>query len=265
MISDKLQNYKYHIGGVLLAIIGFIVYSVYKNRESSDKSLPDIQKLTELSDKTQKMSESIAVSQTIPTGDILEFRKLLKVFTHEMKKSTKSLIQFNTDRSSTHNYLNMRNNLFSKDIITTKLLIDSNILDHSSSFNPSNFKVIFGKDKYPNTYKNVIGFRLLKCNIPISPYHIHIGDNHHNQLYKEIQKLIDDILNPSSKITEDNNILTQSFQSPLKEAREYFEKEYLITQLKKHHGNISKTADFIGMERSALHRKLKSLGIKGIN
>ena len=43
------------------------------------------------------------------------------------------------------------------------------------------------------------------------------------------------------------------------------EKEYLATQLKKHHGNISKTADFIGMERSALHRKLKSLGIKGIN
>ena len=47
--------------------------------------------------------------------------------------------------------------------------------------------------------------------------------------------------------------------------REQFEKEYLITQLKKNHGNISKTADFIGMERSALHRKLKSLGIKGIN
>ena len=52
---------------------------------------------------------------------------------------------------------------------------------------------------------------------------------------------------------------------PLKEAREHFEKEYLTTQLKKNHGNISKTADFIGMERSALHRKLKSLGIKGIN
>ena len=64
---------------------------------------------------------------------------------------------------------------------------------------------------------------------------------------------------------DNKNILEQSFQSPLKEAREYFEKEYLITQLKKHHGNISKTADFIGMERSALHRKLKSLGIKGLN
>ncbi len=86
-----------------------------------------------------------------------------------------------------------------------------------------------------------------------------------NESKEKINQLINDILNPSSKITEENNILTQSFQSPLKEARENFEKEYLTTQLKKHHGNISKTADFIGMERSALHRKLKSLGIKGIN
>ena len=52
---------------------------------------------------------------------------------------------------------------------------------------------------------------------------------------------------------------------PLKEAREKFEKDYLTSQLKKHKGNISKTAAFIGMERSALHRKLKTLGIKGVN
>ena len=60
-------------------------------------------------------------------------------------------------------------------------------------------------------------------------------------------------------------IRDRSFTSPLKEARKHFEKEYLLIQLKKNHGNISKTADFIKMERSALHRKLKSLGIKGIN
>ena len=86
-----------------------------------------------------------------------------------------------------------------------------------------------------------------------------------NESKHKINQVIDDILNPSSKIQDNKNILEQSFQSPLKEARENFEKEYLSTQLKKHHGNISKTADFIGMERSALHRKLKSLGIKGIN
>ena len=86
-----------------------------------------------------------------------------------------------------------------------------------------------------------------------------------NENKQKINQIIDDVLNPSSKIEDHKSILEQSFQSPLKEAREYFEKEYLVTQLKKHHGNISKTADFIGMERSALHRKLKSLGIKGIN
>jgi two-component system nitrogen regulation response regulator NtrX len=86
-----------------------------------------------------------------------------------------------------------------------------------------------------------------------------------NDSKEKINKIIDDILNSSSQISENRDILKHSFQSPLKEAREHFEKEYLTTQLKKHHGNISKTADFIGMERSALHRKLKSLGIKGIN
>ena len=59
--------------------------------------------------------------------------------------------------------------------------------------------------------------------------------------------------------------LESSLSIPLKEARENFEKEYLSTQLKKFNGNISKTAEFIGMERSALHRKLKGLGIKELN
>ncbi len=86
-----------------------------------------------------------------------------------------------------------------------------------------------------------------------------------NETEGNTDKYIEDILNPSSLIDNNKNILEKSFTSPLKEARKHFEKEYLITQLKKNHGNISKTADFIGMERSALHRKLKELGIKGIN
>jgi len=48
---------------------------------------------------------------------------------------------------------------------------------------------------------------------------------------------------------------------PLREAREMFEKEYLLSQVNRFGGNISKTAQFVGMERSALHRKLKSLQI----
>jgi two-component system nitrogen regulation response regulator NtrX len=50
---------------------------------------------------------------------------------------------------------------------------------------------------------------------------------------------------------------------PLRDARELFEKQYLLAQLTRFGGNISRTAGFVGMERSALHRKLKSLGVAG--
>ena len=77
---------------------------------------------------------------------------------------------------------------------------------------------------------------------------------------------ISNIIKESLKTTENDKVPTENLLSvPLKEARENFEKEYLTTQLKKFNGNISKTADFIGMERSALHRKLKGLGIKELN
>jgi len=52
---------------------------------------------------------------------------------------------------------------------------------------------------------------------------------------------------------------------PLREARELFEREYLLTQINRFGGNISRTAAFVGMERSALHRKLKSLGVVTAN
>ena len=55
--------------------------------------------------------------------------------------------------------------------------------------------------------------------------------------------------------------VTSLMGAPLREAREAFEREYLRVQIKRFSGNISKTATFVGMERSALHRKLKLLGI----
>ena len=97
---------------------------------------------------------------------------------------------------------------------------------------------------------------------------------------RELRNLIERIaiLQPETK-EKISNIVKESLKSenlvekinenslsvPLKEAREKFEKEYLTIQLKKFNGNISKTANFVGMERSALHRKLKGLGIKEFN
>ena len=51
---------------------------------------------------------------------------------------------------------------------------------------------------------------------------------------------------------------------PLRDAREIFERDYLLSQVKRFDGNISKTAEFVGMERSALHRKLKILGVTSV-
>ena len=85
-------------------------------------------------------------------------------------------------------------------------------------------------------------------------------------LQPETKEKISNIVKESLKNdTFDEKIKENSLSVPLKEAREKFEKEYLTIQLKKFNGNISKTANFVGMERSALHRKLKGLGIKEFN
>ena len=84
-----------------------------------------------------------------------------------------------------------------------------------------------------------------------------------NENKSNIGRLLHEILSKNTSENFENTNVSMNY--PLKQARENFEKNYLLTQLKKNKGNISKTAEFIGMERSALHRKLKSLGIKGIN
>ncbi|MDR5652896.1 sigma-54-dependent transcriptional regulator [Ruixingdingia sedimenti] len=64
-------------------------------------------------------------------------------------------------------------------------------------------------------------------------------------------------------VAEDGRVILSGALAtlPLREARELFEREYLLTQINRFGGNISRTANFVGMERSALHRKLKSLGV----
>ena len=85
-------------------------------------------------------------------------------------------------------------------------------------------------------------------------------------LQPDTKEKISNIIKESLKNINFNEQLAEnSLSVPLKEAREKFEKEYLTIQLKKFNGNISKTANFVGMERSALHRKLKGLGIKEFN
>ena len=79
----------------------------------------------------------------------------------------------------------------------------------------------------------------------------------------EVDELPKNELRTNAK--DDHLILSNSVSAmSLREARELFEREYLLTQIDRFGGNISRTARFVGMERSALHRKLKSLEIVGI-
>ena len=126
--------------------------------------------------------------------------------------------------------------------------------------------------------KNSINYNIKKINI--DPNNTYLLNYDWPGNVRELRNLIERIaiLSPDSN-DKISNIIKESLKNPdivnyssesslsvpLKEARENFEKEYLTTQLKKFNGNISKTADFIGMERSALHRKLKGLGIKELN
>ncbi len=78
---------------------------------------------------------------------------------------------------------------------------------------------------------------------------------------------LDDL--PSDFLSDKNHSVVSPASSrvvalPLREAREMFEREYLLMQIERFGGNISKTANFVGMERSALHRKLKSLDVHTI-
>ena len=74
--------------------------------------------------------------------------------------------------------------------------------------------------------------------------------------------LPNDILNNNDEKNETDNNYNSMMNLPIKDARKNFERQYLINQVKRFGWNISKTANFIGMERSALHRKIKEVGIK---
>ena len=82
------------------------------------------------------------------------------------------------------------------------------------------------------------------------------SDDNETVTVEQLPGEISDML-PKTPGTSDDHIMSM----PLREAREMFEKDYLMAQITRFGGNISRTASFVGMERSALHRKLKSLGL----
>ena len=152
------------------------------------------------------------------------------------------------------NVFNINIDPLSKRIEDIPLLIDYFVKEICKNYNRKEFKIT--NSNYLLSYNwpgNVRELRNLIERIAI----LETGN--------DSEKILEIIKESLSKSSEEIFSITENLSVPLREARENFEKEYLTTQIKKFGGNISKTAKFVGMERSALHRKLKLFGVKDLN
>ena len=149
MISSLLEYKYYIIGSIILIISGYLIKNV--------------------SIKEERIIEKKAAVPNIRDRDL---EKLIKSFEDAIKKSTQTVIKFNERTALKTNYLNMRNELFTKDIIKKKILIDSAKRDTGTS---NNYKVDLSKTS--DKFKNVIGFRLIECAIPITTKNLNANNN----------------------------------------------------------------------------------------
>lgn len=147
-----LYDYKYHIlVTVLLIVMGYIIRN-YKGNE--------IEKVKTVEINNHK-------------GKDIELEKLIKSFENAIKKSTNTIIKFNSNNALKNNYLNMRNELFTKDIVKRKILIDSSL--RTGGNNNNDYYVSLNKTS--DIYKNIIGIRLIECSIPITSHNINNNNN----------------------------------------------------------------------------------------
>ncbi len=230
---------------------------VYGALEKSSGGVLLIDEVTEIPLETQSKILRVVVDQ--------KFKRLnsnhdVKVDVRLICSSSKNMDQeikngnFREDLYHRLNVFNIEVSPLSKRIEDIPLLVDYFIMNICETYNYKKFEI---KDiNYLLNYNwpgNVRELRNLIERIAIlSP------DNNNEKIINIIKESI-------AKSSKETFSINDNLAIPLREARENFEKEYLISQIKKFGGNISKTAKFVGMERSALHRKLKMLGVKDLN
>ena len=164
-MNEFFEKYKYHIGGSTIGLILlYLFYDMFIKKKDSSTKEPTI---------TFKEDKKEVVKAEISHEEFLLFMKTLK---EELQNLTQSMMQFNANHIKTHSkYKDFRDKLFTKDIVKKNILIDS------VSINPddtSNYIVNFGGDIYPEVFKNVIGFRLVKATVPHSLYNVNNTNNH---------------------------------------------------------------------------------------
>ena len=230
---------------------------VYGALEKASKGVLLIDEVAEIPLETQSKILRVVIDQ--------KFRRLnsnhdVKVDVRIICSSSKNMQEeikngnFREDLYHRLNVFNIDVEPLSKRVEDIPLLVDYFIKNICNTYNYKKFEI---KDmNYLLNYDwpgNVRELRNLIERIAIlSP------ENDHEKIINIIKESI-------VKSSKETFSINDNLSIPLREARENFEKEYLISQIKKFGGNISKTARFVGMERSALHRKLKILGVKDLN
>jgi hypothetical protein len=182
-IKSILKDYSFALGsGTILTLL---VALLYKYSRGEKKELSIKEKIIEqvnineqkINDKSRIISDSKIIENK--NEELKQLKILMQEFMKQIKESSESLVYFNNERKINSNYLNIRNQLFTKDIETKKILIDTkNIVEMGYKYDTSNYIVDIGSNgKYPESFKNVIGFRLVKCIIPVCLFHIKDGHN----------------------------------------------------------------------------------------
>ena len=177
-VKSILKDYSFALGsGTILTIL---IALLYKYSRGEKQEIIVKEKIIE-----PKIIEAVGPKRIVKdekrekSEDLKQMKSLLNEFMKQIKDSSESLVYFNNERKINSNYLNIRNQLFTKDIETKKILIDTkNIVDMGYTRDTSNYTVDIGSNgKYPESFKNVIGFRLVKCVIPVCLFHV--KDGHH--------------------------------------------------------------------------------------
>ena len=232
-------------------------YITYGALEKASGGVLLIDEVTEIPLETQSKILRVIIDQRFKrlngNHDIKVDVRIICCNSKDMIKEIKNG-NFREDLYHRLNVFNIKIEPLNKRVEDIPLLIDYFIKNICKTYNYKSFSV--NDNNYLLNYSwpgNVRELRNLIERIAIlSP-----GENN--------EKIINIIKESLSKSVEDNFSVTDTLSIPLREARETFEREYLVSQLKKFGGNISKTAKFVGMERSALHRKLRILGVKDLN
>ena len=168
-MKELFEKYKYHIGGsVVSLIIFYLVYDTFIKKNNNKIKEPLI---------SFKEDKKEVVKAEISHEEFILFMKTLK---KQLQDLTQSMMKFNANNIKTHSeYKDFRDKLFTKDIVKKSILIDSESVRNlsSSPIQTNNYVVHFGSEIYPEVFKNVIGFRLVKATIPHTAYTINSTNN----------------------------------------------------------------------------------------